>query len=324
MALSVLNEKHKIINECRPGLVGSVINNDYRLTTIDSRLTNMKEKLKKSFVLNLGIVLLLCILLYVLFFASLKCVTHHGKEVVIPDVRGKDMNTAVTQLKAMRFEVNVDSTYEPTMKPLAVLKQVPDTGSVVKEGRTIFLTVNMLTPPTIPMPNLVNLSYRSAEMLLRNNKLLVGDTSYKPDIAAGAVLEQRYNGAPIKPGDKIIQGSKVSLVIGNGLGNTEWQVPNVTGMTVDEAMMVLNQFNLQPIIVSGDQLSGINDTSTAFIIDQQPREFNDAGEHNRIKMGAFIDLQIKQNPAPEDYHQSNNTIVPDPVISDNPKKRSNR
>jgi len=67
--------------------------------------------------------------------------------------------------------------------------------------------------------------------------------------------------------------------------------------------------------------SAINDTSTAYIVDQQPREFNDAGEHNRIKMGAFIDLQIKQNPAPEDYHQSNNTIDPNSVMDDDPKKR---
>jgi len=284
----------------------------------------MKGKLKNSFAFNLGIVLVLCILLYILFFASLKCVTRHGKEVQIPDVRGKDVHEAVTLLKSLHFEINVDSTYEPSMKPLAILKQVPDTGSIVKEGRTVFLTVNMLTPPSIPMPNLVNLSFRSAEMLLRNNKLLVGDTIYKPDIAAGAILDQKFGGNTIKPGTPIVQGSRISLIIGNGLGNTEWPVPNVTGMTVDEAMTVLNQFNLQPIIVAGDQLSAISDTLTAYIIDQQPREFNDAGEHNRIKMGAFIDLQIMQNPSAEDYHQSNNTIAPDPVNDNNPKKSNNR
>ena len=285
----------------------------------------MKELLKKSFLLNLGIVVALCALLYVLFFASLTCVTRHGKEVQIPDMRGKDIGAVLAMLKDLHFEVNVDSTYEPALKPLTVLKQVPDTGSVVKEGRTIFLTVNMLTPPSISMPNLVNLSYRSAEMLLRNNKLLVGDTTYKSDIAAGAILEQKFNGAPIKPGDPILQGSKISLVIGNGLGNTEWPVPNVTGMTVDEAMTVLNQFNLQPILMPADQLSGISDTLTAYIVDQQPRELNDAGEHNRIKMGAFIDLQIMQNPSAQDYHQQNNTNAPAAVNDDdNLKKRSNR
>jgi beta-lactam-binding protein with PASTA domain len=271
----------------------------------------MNEKYKNSFWVHLGIVLALCLLLYVLFFASLKCVTKHGKEIQIPGVTNKDVATAVTLLKDMHFEVIVDSTYEPAMKALTILRQVPDSGSIVKEGRTIYLTVNMLNPPSVPMPNLVNLSYRSAEMLLRNNKLLVGDTVYKSDIAAGAVLEQNFK--------QIAQGSKVNMVIGNGLGNTEWPVPNVTGMTVDEAMTVLNQFNLQPIIVSGDQGSAINDTLTAYIIDQQPRELNDAGEHNRIKMGAFIDLQVKQTPSPEDYHQSNNTIAPDAVNDNNPK-----
>jgi len=284
----------------------------------------MNEKFKKSFIFHLCIVLALCILLYIAFFASLKCVTRHGKEAQIPNVTGKDMNTAVNLLKSLQFEVNIDSTYEPTMKPLAVLKQVPDTGSIVKEGRTIFLTVNMLTPPEVPMPNLVNLSYRSAEMLLRNNKLLVGDTVYKSDIAAGAILEQRFKENIIKPGDKVLQGSKINLVIGNGLGNTEWPVPNITGMTVDEAMTVLNQFNLQPILVSADQLSAITDTPTAYIVDQQPRERNDAGVQNRIKMGAFIDLQIKQNPSAEDYHQTNNTNAPDAVIDDNTKRDNRR
>lgn len=281
----------------------------------------IKDTLNKSFALNLGIMLALCALLYLLFFGSLKCVTRHGKEVQIPDVRGKDLASTLQMLKDKQFEVYIDSTYEPAMKPLTILKQVPDTGSIVKEGRTIFLTVNMLTPPSIAMPNLVNLSYRSAEMILKNNKLVVGDTTYRSDIAAGAILEQRYNGNPIKPGAPVLQGSKISLVIGNGLGNTEWKVPNVIGMTVDEAMTILNQFNLQPIIVAADQLSGINDTLTAYIVDQQPREFNDAGEHNRIKMGAFIDLQIMQNPTAQDFHQQNNTAPTDDVIDDNPKKQ---
>ena len=234
--------------------------------------------------------------------------TKHGEEVKIPNVGGKDMTEAIALLHKMHFEVSVDSTFEPAFKPLVVLKQVPDTGSIVKEGRTVFLTVNMLTPPRIPMPNLVNLSLRSAEMLLRNNKLLLGDTIYKPDIAAGAILEQRYKGAVINPGELILQGSKVSLVIGNGLGNTEWDVPDVTGITVDEAMITLNQYNIQPILVVADELSQISDTSQATIVDQEPRAGSDGnGGVNRMKMGSIITLRISQNPHPEDIHTSNNT-----------------
>ena len=264
----------------------------------------MSQNFRKSFAFNLVVVLALCVILYVSFFATLHWFTKHGQELVIPDVRGKQISAAMAQLHDMHFEVNVDSTYEPAFKALTVLKQVPDTGSVVKEGRTVFLTVNMMTPPMVPMPNLVNLSLRSAEMQLRNNKLLLGDTTYKPDIASGAILEQRYKGEPIRPGEFILQGSKISLVIGNGLGNTEWDVPDVTGMSVDEAMTILNQFNLQPILSVINQLSEIHDTSTAIIVDQQPRSLNDGGAVNRIKMGDVIDLIIEQNPPPEDIHNT--------------------
>ena len=283
----------------------------------------MENSIKKSFWFNLLLVLLTFVLLYICFFAKLHCVTKHGEELVIPGVKGRNMNEAITTLKNMHFEVFIDSTYEPDSKPLAVLKQVPDSGAVVKEGRTVFLTVNMLTPPHIPMPNLVNLSFRSAEMLLKNNKLLVGDTTYKPDVAAGAVLEQKYKGEEIKPGEMISQGSKVSLVIGDGLGNTQFDVPAVTKMTVDEALTILAQYNVQPIITAADQMSQITDTASAVIIDQSPRAINEAGMANRIKQGDIIDLIIMQNPSPTDF-PDNNTTPGSGVNTPIPKKEEKK
>jgi len=271
---------------------------------------------------NLAAVLVLFMLLYVLFFASLRCVTRHGQEVAMPDVRGKKADSAVALLQSLKFDVQIDSTYDPTARPLTVLKQMPDTGSFVKKGRTIFLTVNMVTPPNIAMPNIKDLSYRSAEMVLKNSKLMVGDTTYRPDIATGAILEARFKGNAIMPGTMVPQGSKIDLIIGNGLGNTEWNVPDVTGMTVDEAIITLNQFNLQPFLVVADQLAGIADTPSAIITDQTPRAFNDAGEPNRIKMGAFLDLQIMQNPSDADIHKSSGNMDAASGVNDNnPKKR---
>ncbi len=267
----------------------------------------MKGRLKDSFLFHLGIVLAIFTLLYIAFFTSLHCFTKHGEEIVVPNITGKDVNVAIAELTKMKFEVDVDSTYEPDHTPLIVLKQVPDTQSIVKEGRTIFLTVNMVNPPHIQMPNLVNLSYRSAIMLLRNNKLKLGDTAYKPDIAAGAIIEQRYKGSVIRSGEMIPQGSKIDLVIGDGLGNTEFNVPKLTGMTVDEAMTMLNQYNLIPILTPADAMSKITDTATSIVVDQEPRDLNDAGVANRIKAGDIIDLRIMQNPEAMDIHGNTNT-----------------
>ena len=279
----------------------------------------MKKNIKKYFLFHLGIVIVLCAILYTSFFATLHWVTKHGEELKIPDVRGKDLNTAIAKLKGMHFEVSVDSIYEPAFKPLSVLKQVPDTGSSVKQGRTVFLTVNMLTPPHIPMPNLVNLSFRSAEMLLHNNKLLLGDTTFVPDIAAGAIKQQLFKGQDIRAGEMIAQGSKISLVIGNGLGNTEFDMPDVTGRSVDEAQAILAQYNLQPLPVPYNQTTVITDTPSATIVDQRPRALNDAGVANRVKAGEFIDLWIMQNPSAQDIHD--NTTTPNGVNNDDTKKQ---
>lgn len=264
----------------------------------------IKEKLKSSFKFNLLIVFTLCTLLYVLFFASLRCITHHGKEVAMPNVRGKSIDSAIIMMQKLGFDVEIDSTFDPTCRPLSIIKQVPDTGSLVKEGRTIFLTVNMRTPPKIAMPNIKDLSYKSAEMILRNHKLVVGDTVYRADIATGAVLEASFNGKIIVGGDLVPQGSKIDLVIGNGLGNTEWDVPSITGLTVDEAIIILNQYNLQPLFNVSENTS-ITDTFSAIIIDQTPRAYSELGEKNRIKMNDFINLQIKQDPKPDEIYTNN-------------------
>ncbi len=277
----------------------------------------MQEKTKRSFWFNLLIVAAVFAVIYILFFLMLSFFTHHGESVTIPNLKGKTMDAAINQLHEMHFEVQVDSTYDPNSKPMVVLKQVPDTGSIVKTGRIVMITVNSLTPLRVPMPNLISLSYRSAEMLLKNNKMFVGDTTYVPDIARGAIKEQLYKGSPIRPGEMIPQGSKISLVIGNGLGNTEFDVPDVTRMTVDEAMALINQYNLLPIMYT-DMASGeIVDTSSAYIISQRPSALNEHGEHNKIKMGADISLSIKQHPDDGDYGGSpkDNNTDPDPVNS---------
>src|SRR5690606_1797264 len=196
----------------------------------------MNRPFYKSFAANLIYIALVGLGIYWLFFSSLGWLTGHGEEMKLPDLHGKSL-TEVSQLLASgSFEIDVDSTYQPDKAPLTVLDQQPDAGSSVKIGRTIFLIVNKQNPPETPMPSLVNLSFRSAEMLLKSNKLKLGDTTMRPDMAQGAVLEQLVNGKVITAGTMVPQGSKIDLVIGDGLGNKEINVPDITGLTYPEAV----------------------------------------------------------------------------------------
>ena len=252
--------------------------------------------MSKPFYKTLGgtivIIALICIVLYWLFFASLGWITGHGKELKVPAIAGKTLKESIQILESAGFDVEIDSTYNPEKKALIVLDQQPEGGAAVKEGRTIFLTVNNQNPPSTSMPNLVNMSFRSAEMLLKSNKLILGDTIMKPDMAQGAVLSQLVNGKEIAPGTKIAQGSTVSLVIGDGLGNKEINVPDLTGMTYPEAMAILSGSNLNYTAVFD---GAINDSSTAVIYVQVPEPYNEFNEPNKIVEGDNVDIRVKQN-----------------------------
>jgi beta-lactam-binding protein with PASTA domain len=265
----------------------------------------MKNNLKKSFWFHLLIVLLLGTALYMSFFVSLGYITHHGEELKIPQVIGKNMRNAIDTLQSMTFDVLVDSTYEPKFKPFVVLKQMPDSGSSVKKGRTVFITVNKAIPPQTPMPDLAGsgMSFRSAEMMLRNNKLILGDTVHKPYIAKDAVMQQLYKGAEIKAGEMIAMGSKIDLVIGDGLGITQFNVPDVIGMSTMEGCALLSGNGLIYAVVTD---GAITDTASAIIYDQTPRPKNELMEPNRIKAGDIVDLRVKQNPSPDELENNRN------------------
>jgi beta-lactam-binding protein with PASTA domain len=178
---------------------------------------------------------------------------------------------------------------------------MPDTGSSVKTGRTIFLTINKAEPPLTPMPKLTDLSFRSAIRILESARLIMGDTIHKPDFAKGAVLEQRYKGKPITAGDMIPQGSRIDLVVGDGLNNVEMDVPDVIGSTADEGITILNGAGLSPIII-WDGI--ITDSSSAFIYKETPAPYNELEVPNRIKEGDVIDIRIKQNPTNQELEDN--------------------
>ncbi len=262
-----------------------------------------QSRIKRSLGLNLLLMFGVCIALYFLFFALLGLITHHGEQIKVPNVTGKPMKAAIKTLEEMGFEVKVDSNYDPAKKPFIVILQTPEVGETVKTGRTLFLTVNRASPPPTAMPNLVNLSFRSAALILQSNRLVLGDTTYRPDIAKDAILEQTYNGQPIKAGTMIPQGSRISLVIGDGLGNTELAVPDVIGMTVAEAVAMLSSNNLLVTpVYDGD----VRDTANAKIYRQTPNSISDLGVPSMIRAGDGIDIYIGQAPTDSlmDYYRN--------------------
>jgi beta-lactam-binding protein with PASTA domain len=263
---------------------------------------------------NVLAVIVITTLLIVLFLGSLDWITQHGEYQKVPAILGKNVDEARRILEAKGFEVQIqDSIYIDTIPKLAVVKQSPAGDATVKVHRTIYLTINRSQPPLIDMPNLVGFSIRNAEMYLENLGLHLGDTTFRPDIAKNAVLEQLYRGEPIKAGTKIYMGSSISFVLGDGVGSAEMNVPNLVGKTYGEAQGILSALNVNITPVPDADVSNKN---AAYVYRQNPTEFTEImpgqKSNNRIRPGQTIDLWLSVNKPVIDT-----TTIKPPTTDDN-------
>ncbi len=243
--------------------------------------------------INILVAMLLVGLLFVIFIFSLGSITHHDRILKIPSVTGKVMADATRSLNNDGFDVEIqDSVYIDTIPPLTVTRQFPEADAVVKINRTVYLTVNRSVPPLVVMPRLVG-SYRNALLILKQVGLKLGDTSYRPDFAKNSILSQLYKGKEIKPGAKIPMGSVISLVLGSGVSNINMAVPDLFGLTLDQAKSRLDSLGVGFLtIMDGD----VHDTLNAFIYRQNPGRFNDDRKVNRIRAGQLIDIWLSAEP----------------------------
>jgi beta-lactam-binding protein with PASTA domain len=224
----------------------------------------------------------------VLFLQSLHWITRHDKTLIIPAVVGKSFDEAKKALESSGFEVQVqDSSYSDTAKPLEVMRQFPDAEAVVKVNRTVYLTVNKAVAPLVDMPNLEGQSFRSAQVSMEQYGLKLEDTIYRTDFAKNSVLEQQFKGERIKAGTKIPQGSKITLVLGSGLGNEDFSVPDLVGLTYADAKVLLesNGLNVGTVIPAIDQ--------NAYVGKQNPGHMTPDGRVNRIRQGQSVDLWLQ-------------------------------
>jgi eukaryotic-like serine/threonine-protein kinase len=239
-------------------------------------------------------VALACFILFVLFwmyfYVYLPKVTNHGETITVPNVEGLPMAQAEKELvrRTLRYEVN-DSLYSADYPPLAVVKQYPHPGAKVKEGRKIFVSINRVKPPSVPVPNLVDGSVVNADAVLRSNELKRGKIILVPG-PFNMVKEMRYKGEKIAPLTRVPKGSVIDLVVMDG-GSNEWSVQDFTGYTFEEVKFVLlgQNLNLGKVILLRDTTG-----AEAVVVKQKP------AEGQNIRVGDAVDLWIGK---PEDLQK---------------------
>lgn len=167
--------------------------------------------------LNVLAIVVIGTILVLVTFKWIKSYTRHGQYITVPDVSGMFEEEAGQALAAvgLKYEV-LDYKYDRMTVEGGVIEQKPKSGSYVKDGRTIYLTLNSGREPLRAVPDVAdNSSLRAAESRLNAAGFKLGRTVYV-DGDLDWVYEIRYQGEKIEAGTQIPEGSTLTIVAGNG------------------------------------------------------------------------------------------------------------
>ncbi|APA00168.1 MULTISPECIES: PASTA domain-containing protein [Flavobacterium] len=169
-----------------------------------------------------------------LFMHWLTFTTDHGNEITVPDLRKLTEEQVEEKLDELDLDyVLLDSVdYRGDYPKYSVVQQDPIPGAKVKEGRKVYIKINSSGFSSVKVPNLIEKTYREALPTLRALGLEEGTITYIPNLGKDMVLEMRYKGRNIKPGDRVLKSSKIDLVLGDGKASYEEDITSETDSTV--------------------------------------------------------------------------------------------
>lgn len=242
----------------------------------------------KSFRNNLIAAVLTVVVILLVAFFSLRYYTKHGQGLNVPALKGMSFAQAISKLEELGLRYEVDSVYMMDAPPGIVIDQDPNANTFVKDNRTVYLTVNSAAAPNVKFPEVEFKSLREVQALIESFGLKLGDTTYKPDPARDVVLQALFGGQVIKTGESLPKGSRINLVLGDGQGNEEVEIPSLIGLTKDEALFALRNgamLNLGIISYEGS----ITDSATAVVVKQTPFATDSV---TKVKIGTPVNITL--------------------------------
>ena len=157
-----------------------------------------------------------------------------SKEVKVPNVIGKQQAIAEQLIREANLYTKIEEEENSKFGPGEVIRQKPEAGEIVKEGRHITLVVNK-GGKSVDVPDIVDLSIEQAKIRLRDAGLKIGiiKESFTDKIKEDTVIGQE----PIAK-SKVERNSTVDIIVAKKQV-AKVKTPDLTGMSPDKARKVL-------------------------------------------------------------------------------------
>ena len=178
----------------------------------------VKFLFSKTFLKQLALAIVALLVLCFFVLQWLKSTTNHGEFETVPNLKGKSISVANMELDEhnLVMQIQDSANFNPDYPKFAVIDQEPAAGTKVKEDRKIYLTLNPSGYRKVEVPDLRERTFRQAEPNLEALGFTVGTITYVDNLGKDIVLQLKYKGKTINPGDKLPKTSKIDLVLGNG------------------------------------------------------------------------------------------------------------
>jgi serine/threonine-protein kinase len=213
-----------------------------------------------------------------------------NEPVAVPNVEGLKEEAAVTLIENARLDPEVQRAANPDAEKDRVFDQNPDPGTRIQKGDRVTLLVST-GPPKTSVPDVVGMNYGDAVQALNDVNLKATKHEVFSPKPVGKVISQDP-----PAGEQVVEGTEIVLDVSRGAKQVA--VPNVVGMSEDDAKTTLEQAGFQVSSTSAPADS----TPEGIVSDQSP----DGG--TPATKGSTVTITVSSGPS--------TTTVPDEVGQD--------
>ena len=161
--------------------------------------------------------------------------------VIVPNLERKDVVYALELLTELELNTKVKgSEYTADIPKNYVVFQEPQAGAEIKKGRDVKIILSK-GPQTVSMPDLLAFSVQQANIILEENGICRGDLSstYSKKVEKYHIIAQ----VPSQ-GSLISRGECVDLLISKGVQPKAFQMPDLVGLTLEDALQSIENVKL--------------------------------------------------------------------------------
>jgi beta-lactam-binding protein with PASTA domain/predicted Ser/Thr protein kinase len=174
-----------------------------------------------------------------------------GPELIgVPDVQGKKLADAKKAITDAGLKPNVEQEFSDTVKKGLVIRQSPDPGVKIEKGKAVTITVSS-GPAPVAIPDVSGKTKDEAKAILEARDFKVTFTeAFSTTVKKGDAV-----GTDPPAGTKAAKGSEVTLIVSKG--PESFKMPDVVGMTVEDATKKLEDLGLKVNVIDVPGFSGV-------------------------------------------------------------------